>query len=101
MGPLGETTRIVAPWLAPGGVVAQWKGTGLETAEVEEGAAATYAFALGVLETQDVASAAALILPVEGQHAVVWGQALDKPIDEWMPSFQTDAAALDPAQYAS
>lgn len=68
---------------------------------LEEGAAATYQFALGVLETRDVAAAAALIQPVEGQHAVVWGEALGKPIEEWMPSFQTADGALDPAEYAS
>ena len=68
---------------------------------LEEGAAATYLFALGVLETIDVAGAAGLILPVEGQHAVVWGQALGKPIQEWMPAFQTADGALDPAEYAS
>ena len=37
VGPLGETTGIVAPWLAPRGVVAHWKGAGLERAEVDAG----------------------------------------------------------------
>lgn len=69
--------------------------------QLEESAAATYAFALGVLESADVAGAAASILPVESQHAVVWGETLDLPIDQWMPSFQSEAGALDPAEYAS
>lgn len=68
---------------------------------IEEGAAATYMFALGVLESPDVAGAAASILPIEAQHAVVWGQVLGLPIDQWMPAFQSETGAFDPAEYAS
>lgn len=98
MAPNGTLVDAVAP---------QVQGATTQDAVVEllygleEGAAATYLFALGVLDERDVAGAAALILPVEGQHAVVWGQALGRPIQEWMPAFQTDAGALDPAEYAS
>lgn len=69
--------------------------------DLEEGAAATYAFALGVLESADVAGAAARILPVESQHAVVWGQFLELPIADWMPAFQSETGAFDPAEYAA
>ena len=66
--------------------------------DLEESAAATYAFALGAIETIDVAGAAGQIGPVEAQHAVVWGQTLGKPIQEWMPALQTDAGAFSPAE---
>ena len=67
---------------------------------IEEGAAATYLLALGALEDITMAEAAAKILPVESQHAVVWSQALEVPVGEYLPSFQTTAAAFDPAAYA-
>ncbi len=53
VGPLGETTRIVAPWLSPGGVVAHWKGAGLEPAEIREGRA--IARAAGLRSCPDLA----------------------------------------------
>ncbi len=37
VGTLAETTSIAAPWLAPGGRVAHWKGRGLDEAEAAEG----------------------------------------------------------------
>ena len=39
--------------------------------------------------------------PVEAQHAVVWGQMLDLPTDQWMPSFQSVSGSYDPATYAA
>lgn len=65
---------------------------------LEEGAAATYEFALGVLD-QEAAAATATILPVEGQHAVVIGAALELEPPEFLPALQTQAGALDPAVY--
>lgn len=73
--------------------------------DLEQGAAATYQLAMGVLESADAAAAVATIEPVEAQHAVVLGSALELPIDDptspdnWMPPFQTDAAALSPDEY--
>lgn len=68
---------------------------------VENAAAATYLFALGVLENPDAVGAVASILPVEAQHAVVLGQALGKDLTDggMVPSFETTDAALDPADF--
>jgi hypothetical protein len=68
--------------------------------EIEQGAAATYAEALGVLESQATAGPAASILPVESQHATAFGSILELPVDEWMPAFQTTEGAFDPAAYS-
>lgn len=66
---------------------------------VEEGAAATYLLALENLQDVVMAEAAAKILPVESQHAVVLSQALGQPIADYVPSFQSTAAAFDPTAY--
>jgi len=68
--------------------------------DVEEGAAATYLAALGQLEAVAAAGPAASILPVEAQHATALGTLLDLPPAEYLPAFQTQAAAFDPAEYA-
>jgi hypothetical protein len=68
--------------------------------EIEQGAAATYAEALGVLESTVTAGPAASILPVESQHATAIGSILELPVEEWMPAFQSTAGAFDPAAYA-
>ncbi len=67
---------------------------------IEEGAAATYLFALGALQDKSNAKATATILPVESQHAVVLAQILNKKLDDYMPSFQNDKQALSPTDYA-
>ncbi len=67
---------------------------------IEEGAAATYLLALGNLDDTLLAESAAKILPVESQHAVVWSQLLEVPIEDYLPAFQTTADAFDPASYA-
>ena len=36
---------------------------------------------------------------VEAQHAVVLGQALELDAADYLPPFETDAAALDPADF--
>lgn len=66
---------------------------------VEEGAAATYLRALGVVDSWLVAGPAATILPIESQHAVVLGQLTGQPESTWMPAFGTTTAAFDPAKY--
>jgi len=68
---------------------------------LESGAAATYQLAMGALSNWQGAAAVATIEPIEAQHAVVWGQALDLPIDQWMPAFQNTAASLNPTTYAA
>jgi hypothetical protein len=67
--------------------------------DLEEAAAATYLFAIGELAAITVAGAAATILPVEAQHAAVWGRVLGRPTDDYLPAVQTDDAALDPSDY--
>ncbi len=69
--------------------------------DLEEGAAATYELALGAIEQGTTAAPVATILPVEGQHAVVWGQALDLRREQWLPARQSTDGALDPSQYAT
>jgi hypothetical protein len=66
---------------------------------VENAAAATYMFALGALTTAAALQLTASILPVESQHAVVLGQVLGKPATEFVPSFETDTAAIKPDKY--
>ena len=65
--------------------------------QIEAGAAATYLFALGVLETAAVAGAASTILPVEAQHEGVWSQYLGLPVAAYVPAFQTTDGACSPA----
>lgn len=75
---------------------------------VEDGAASTYLYALGVLQEWDVAGAASSILPVEAQHAIVWSQVIEPDpnawatqIKTWVPNFQSQTAAFEPTKYAS
>ncbi len=69
--------------------------------QVENGAAATYLFALGALEDPTNAAATATILPVESMHAVALGTVLGKALDDdgMVPPFETDTAALSPDDY--
>jgi hypothetical protein len=68
---------------------------------LENAAAATYIFALGVLNSEAAFNAVASVMPVEAQHAIALGFVLGKPLDEkgFMPSFETTEAALDPAKF--
>lgn len=52
VGTLAETTRLAAPWLAPGGRIAHWKGERLASAELDAGEAAATACGLHVLPLQ-------------------------------------------------
>lgn len=69
--------------------------------QVENAAASTYLFALGVLTDQDAVNAVASILPVEAQHAVALGFVLGRDVTDadLMPSFEPLDKALDPAQF--
>jgi hypothetical protein len=68
---------------------------------LENAAAATYIFALGVLGTEAAYNAVASVMPVEAQHAVALGLVLGKPLDEkgFLPGFETADGALDPAKF--
>ena len=68
---------------------------------LENAAAATYIFALGVLTTEGAYNAVASVMPVEAQHAVALGLVLGKPLDDesFMPKFETKTGALDPAKF--
>ena len=73
---------------------------------VEEGAAATYVYALGVLESRDAAAAVATILPIEAQHSVALSFAIDGSDAAFLanatknlPSFETESSQLDPKKY--
>ena len=68
---------------------------------LENSAAATYIFALGVLTDDKAYNAVASVLPVEAQHAVALGFVLGKTLDDkaFMPSFETQDEALDPAKF--
>lgn len=67
--------------------------------DLENGAASTYFFSLGILQDPTNAVAVATILPVEAQHAVVLGQALGQDLGEYVPSFENQETALNPADY--
>ena len=67
--------------------------------DLENAAAATYMFALGVLTSTAALQLTASILPVEAQHAVVLGQVLGKAGKDLVPPFQTADAAVDPTKF--
>ena len=68
---------------------------------LENAAAATYIFALGVLSSEKAYNAVASVMPVEAQHAVALGFVLGKSLDDtaFMPPFETANGALDPAKF--
>jgi hypothetical protein len=66
--------------------------------QLEQGAASTYHFALGVLGAE-AAAAVSTILPIEAQHAVVLGGFLGKSLEDYVPGFETSDAALSPDTY--
>ena len=68
-------------------------------ADLETAAAATYLFALGALQAPSGLQLAASILPVESQHAAVLGQALGKPMADYVPPFESKDKSLDPAKF--
>jgi hypothetical protein len=67
--------------------------------DLENAASATYLFALGAFERTSALQLAATILPVESQHAVVIGQALGKAVADYVPNFENQDRALDPAKF--
>ena len=67
--------------------------------DLENAAASTYLFALGALKSEAALTLTASILPVESQHAVALGSALGKPATEYVPSFETQDKAINPAEF--
>jgi len=67
---------------------------------LENAAAATYIFALGVLNNDKAYNAVASVMPVEAQHAIALGFVLGKTLDDktFMPSFETADGHVDPAK---
>jgi hypothetical protein len=69
---------------------------------VENGAAATYLFAIGAFTSAQALTTTASILPVEAQHATVIGYVLGKDPTadtDYLPPFQTPDQALQPAKF--
>ena len=67
--------------------------------DLEQAAAATYLFALGALTSAAALQLTASILPVEAQHAVVLGQVLALDAGMYLPTFETQDAAVNPSDY--
>jgi len=69
--------------------------------DLENEAAATYLFALGVLEDIPAIGLMSSVLPIETGHAVVLGNALGLAPDaaDFLPGLESDAKKLDPAKY--
>jgi ferritin-like protein len=65
-------------------------------AAMEEQVASTYQWAVGRLTLQGSVSVAAVILPVECQHAVVLGLLQGKPVDSLVPAFEPTTPFLNP-----
>jgi hypothetical protein len=69
--------------------------------QMEQSMAATHQELMETLSNWQSGAVVSTLEPVEGQHAVVWGQMLDLPIDQWIPPFQNTDGAYDQATYAA
>lgn len=70
--------------------------------DLENEAAATYLFALGVLDDTRAIALMSSVLPIESSHAVVLGQALGldaAKAPDYLPGLESDQKKLDPAKY--
>ena len=67
--------------------------------DLENAAAATYLYALGVVNATEPAQLVGSILPIEADHAVVLGQVLKKDVADYVPELETTSSALKPADY--
>jgi hypothetical protein len=74
--------------------------------DFESGIAATYQWAMGIIEDWQLAAAGAVIEPVEAKQALAWSETIEpdpnvwkNQIDQWIPAFQNDSAAFRPDQY--
>jgi hypothetical protein len=68
--------------------------------QMEESMAATHQELMATLTNWQSGAVVSSLEPVEAQHAVVWGQMLNLPVDQWIPPFQNTQGAYDPATYA-
>ena len=73
---------------------------------LEEGAAATYVYALGLLGSREAAAAVSTILPIESQHSVALSFAIDgsdvaflEHASRNVPNFETEASLIDPTKH--
>lgn len=68
---------------------------------LENSAAATYLFALGVLTEPKAVETSASVLPIVAQHAIALGTVLGKSVDDatFMPAFEKSDGSLDPGKY--
>jgi hypothetical protein len=67
--------------------------------DMEMALAGTHTYLLGLLKDPGALRLAASVLPVEAQHATVFGTAAAQPIDKIVPSFESEDQKLDPALY--
>ena len=67
--------------------------------ELETAAASSYTGAMADIVATDPAYLVSSILPTEARHAVVYGQKLGAPASDYLPSFESTAGAITPAQY--
>lgn len=68
--------------------------------DLENAVCATYAYAISTVQGTHPAAVLASILPIEGRHAVLLGDAIGKSVTDMIPLFQTTniASGLDPAK---
>jgi hypothetical protein len=67
--------------------------------DLENAAANSYTAALAEVRGLNPATAMANILPIEARHAVVLGEALGLPLDEYVPAFEDPEQGLDRDQF--
>lgn len=103
---LGEELTVTAPepvflqQVGPRFSAATDEAAVLELAwNAEETITATYLFGVGEVDDAKSAGVLATILPVESQHATVWGAILEKAPDVYLPEFLTTEQAIKPAGF--
>jgi hypothetical protein len=96
-----ENPKLLAEIVAAAGGLKSEKDALKLAFDLENGAAATYVFALGVLEDIPAIGLMSSILPIETAHAVVLGNALGLAPDaaDYLPGLESDTKKLDPAKY--
>src|SRR4051794_10288815 len=67
--------------------------------DLEQMAAATYTQGLATRVGTEPAALTASILPIEGRHAVVLGQALNLDVATYVPTFEPTTGGATPAQF--
>jgi Ferritin-like domain len=66
---------------------------------LENAAAATYLYAIGALTETAALALTATILPIESQHATIWGTTLGMSLNEIIPPFLKTTGYVNPAAY--